>query len=351
MTALVEIIDWSVALLPVLLMLALFIWLDVFKLMSLLETVGLLLLGAVAALGAYPLSGVFLDTLPLGFSAYSRFVAPWIEEALKAAMIISLFRFNRIGFKLDAIISGFAVGAGFSAVENILYLLRFPELTAAVWLVRGLGTAVMHGTTLAILAAIAHELAERETRGAAEAYDFRPWWFVPGFLPAVAIHTLFNQFPDQPTLAMVGTLVLAPIALLSILRFGQGEARDWLVSDRDSHRTMLEAFSEGRFPDDPANRRIAQLAARSDRQTGERIREYCELLTRLVATAEDILLEQSGDRERVAADASSAFVRLEQLRREMGRSTVAALTPLLPFSRNDYWELSELRERRSKQPV
>ena len=64
-------------------------------------------------------------------------------------------------------------------------------------MVRGLGTAIMHGTTLAILAAIAHELAERETRGAARDYDFNPLWFVPGFLAAVAIHTLFNQFPER----------------------------------------------------------------------------------------------------------------------------------------------------------
>ena len=41
----------------------------------------------------------------------------------------------------------------------------------------------------------------------------------------------------------------------------------------------------------------------------------------------------------------ASFTRLAQLKRALGRSTMAALTPLLPFSRNDYWELSELRER------
>ena len=97
----------------------------------------------------------FLDTLPIGFSNYSRFVAPWIEEALKALAIVALFAFNRIGYKLDAVISGFAIGAGFSVVENIFYLWRFPDLSAPVWMVRGLGTAVMHGTTTAVLAAIA----------------------------------------------------------------------------------------------------------------------------------------------------------------------------------------------------
>ncbi|HEU4704606.1 MAG TPA: PrsW family glutamic-type intramembrane protease, partial [Sphingomicrobium sp.] len=174
-----EIIDWSVALIPVLVMVALFIWLDVFKLMTFTETMVLLLLGGVAALVAYPVSGRMLDTLPIGFSAYSRLVAPWIEEALKGLVVVSLFVANRVGFKLDAVISGFAVGAGFSVVENIVYLTRFPELAANVWLVRGLGTAVMHGTTLAILAAIAHELAERETREAAGDYGFNPLWFLP----------------------------------------------------------------------------------------------------------------------------------------------------------------------------
>ena len=139
-----DILDWSVALLPVLALTAGFMWLDVFKLMSVWETLGLLLLGGIAAAAAFPFSGIFLDSLPIGFNNYSRFVAPWIEEAVKAIVIISLFRFNRIGFKLDAVISGFAVGAGFSVVENIVYLLRFPDLEPSVWLVRGLGTVMLY---------------------------------------------------------------------------------------------------------------------------------------------------------------------------------------------------------------
>lgn len=338
-------INWSIALVPVLIMTAGFIWLDVFKLMSLRETLGLLLLGGIVAVTAYPLSGVFLDTLPIGFSNYSHYVAPWIEEALKAIVIISLFRFNWIGFKLDAVIAGFAVGAGFSVVENVLYLLRFPDFAPAVWLVRGLGTAVMHGTTLAIMAAIAHELAERETRGTAEDYDFNPLWFVPGFIAAVAIHTVFNLFPHQPMLAMLGTLVLAPLALMAIFRFGTGEAQQWLAVERDAHRAMLDRLRAGHFPDDPCGRRIAALAARAGARTGALIREYWEVLTRLVLAAENTLVQQSADGDRIETDVGAAFNRLADLKRELGPSTMAALTPLLPFSRNDYWELSELHER------
>jgi RsiW-degrading membrane proteinase PrsW (M82 family) len=341
----IEIIDWSVALVPVLLLTAGFIWLDVFKLMSVWETLGLLLFGGIAAAAAYPLSGAFLDTLPIGFINYSRFVAPWIEEALKTIVIISLFRFNRIGFKVDAVISGFAVGAGFSVFENILYLMRFPGLDPGVWMVRGLGTAIMHGTTLAILAVIAHELAERETREAADDFDFNPLWFVPGFLAAVALHTVFNQFPEQPMLAMIGMLVVGPLGLMAVFCFGAGEAAQWLTVEREGHRALLETLSAGRFPDDPRGRRIAALAARSGGRTGALIREYYELLARLVLTAEETLLEESADSDEADADSAAAFTRLAELKRELGRSTMSALKPLLPFSRNDYWELSELRER------
>src|ERR1700759_428289 len=113
-------IHWGVALVPVLALLGLFIWLDAFKLMNVGEVTSLLLFGALGAFLAWPVSGRLLDTLPIGFSLYSRFIAPWIEEAIKAAIMIGLFRFNRIGYKLDAVISGFAIGAGFSVVENII---------------------------------------------------------------------------------------------------------------------------------------------------------------------------------------------------------------------------------------
>ena len=170
-----------------------------------------------------------LDTLPIGFSFYSRFLAPWVEEALKGVIVIVLFRMNRIGYKLDAVLTGFAIGAGFSVVENIFYLTMFPDYGAGTWLVRGLGTAVMHGTATALFAAIAHEIAERENREAAGEFNFGAWWFFPGYFAAVAVHMLFNQFPEQPLLAMMGAMVVSPILLMAIFHFGQAEASRWLA--------------------------------------------------------------------------------------------------------------------------
>ena len=255
---LTEAAHWGLALVPVLILLTLFVWLDAFKLMSFGEILLLLVLGGVAALAAYPISGRMIDTLPIGFNFYSRYIAPWIEEALKAIVMIALFRMNRIGYKLDAVVSGFAIGAGFSVVENILYLMIFPDYGAGTWLVRGLGTAVMHGTTLALLAAIAHELAERESREAAGNFNFNLLWFLPGYLVAVAIHTAFNHFPDRPLLAMMGAAIFAPIAIMAIFHFGTAEAQGWLVAETAERRRSSLRCAPADRPDSPSGRRISR---------------------------------------------------------------------------------------------
>ena len=346
MTLLPTFAHWALALVPVLILLAVFVWLDAFKLTCFGEIVLLLAAGGLGAIAAYPIAGRFIDTLPIGFSGYSRFVAPWIEEAIKTVIMVLLFRFNRIGYKLDAVISGFAIGAGFSVVENIIYLLRFPDYGAGTWLVRGLGTAVMHGTTLAILAATAHELAEREMRGSAGNFDFRPWWFVPGYLLAVALHTAFNQFPDRPMLAMLGAAVFAPLAMIGIFSFGTTEAEGWLKADHAEHEAQLSALRAGDWPDSPAGRKIAALAERLGPQAAARVRRYWELQAWLVAEAEQVMLKEAGgdatfDREQVRA----ALAELAGLRQALGRSAFTALNALLPFSRNDHWEVAELRQR------
>jgi RsiW-degrading membrane proteinase PrsW (M82 family) len=346
MSWLVETIHWAVALIPVLVMLGIFIWLDAFALMSRGEVLVLLALGAVGALVAWPLSGRLLDTLPIGFSLYSRFIAPWIEEAIKAVIMITLFRLNRIGYKLDAVISGFAIGAGFSVVENIFYLTIFPNYGTGTWLVRGLGTAIMHGTTLAVLAAIAHEFAERETRGIASDYHFNIVWFVPGYGVAVALHTAFNQFPDRPMIAMLGAVLVAPLALITILNFGTAEAQRWLAAECGEHRAQVETLRLGRWPEGPAGQKIAALAGRLDPETVKRVRRYWELQAWLVAEAEETMMEEAaGDAEFDPAKIRSAIAELGGLKQAIGRSTFAALQALLPFSRNDLWEVSELKQR------
>ena len=251
---------------------------------------------------------------------------------------------NRIGYKLDAVISGFAIGAGFSVVENILYLTIFPDYGAGTWLVRGLGTAVMHGTTLALLAAIAHEFAERETREAAGDFDFNLLWFLPGYLVAVAIHTAFNQFPDRPLLAMMGA--------------------DPRRADRDDGHLPSSApprRSAGSSPNSPSTRRSSMRCApaagptdppaagsprwpaRLDAEGAKRVRRYWELQAWLVAEAEETMMEEAaGDATFDKAEVRAAFAELDGLARARAEHLRGAARRCCRSAATIYWEVAEL---------
>jgi hypothetical protein len=58
--------------------------------------------------------------------------------------------------------------------------------------------------------------------------------------------------------------------------------------------------------------------------------------------------EVQGDVEMKGAEIHAALAELAGLRKALGRSTYAAVKSLLPFSRNDDWEVSELRQRLSR---
>src|SRR6478735_2841453 len=145
-----------VALCPVLLLLVLFERLDVFRLVSTGGVLAYLGIGAGLATLSYLANGRVMDGLPIGFSDYSRYVSPVIEETLKAMVVVVLFARSRIGFKLDAAIAGFGIGAGFAVCENAYFITLFPDANLGVWLVRGFRTAVMHGGATALFAVITH---------------------------------------------------------------------------------------------------------------------------------------------------------------------------------------------------
>jgi len=133
------------ALLPVLLFLVGLVQLDGYKLVRLRMMLALVAAGAVAAGVSFLINNAAYAHFPWGFQAYSRYASPWIEESLKAALLIFLIRTRRVGLPVDAAIAGFAIGTGFALVENLYYLTSQPHTALPVQVIRGFGTAIMHG--------------------------------------------------------------------------------------------------------------------------------------------------------------------------------------------------------------
>ncbi|HEX5265121.1 MAG TPA: PrsW family glutamic-type intramembrane protease [Phenylobacterium sp.] len=335
-----------VAISPVVVLLIVFERLDVFRLVSTGSVVAYAAAGAALAALSYVANGHVMDGLPIGFTDYSRYVAPVIEETLKALIIVGLFALDRIGFKLDAAIAGFAVGAGFSVFENGYYLWLFREANLGVWIVRGFGTAVMHGGATALFAVITHEFSEHQAHRQGRHSRLYPWVFIPGLAVAIVVHSAFNHLPGDPLLAMLAAMVVIPITLLAVFSKGGATAHDWLEHDHEGHAQMLADIREGRFAETPDGRAIAATAARFPPRLRADVGAWIELQLTLVLRAEELILAfERGERPEVGAAEHAQFQRLHELGRTIGHAARHAILPHLRFSRSDLYEMHMLRHR------
>jgi len=137
-------INVTVALSPVIVFLYAMVHLDSFKLVRFGFVLQMLVVGALLAGVSYLINGAISSGFHVGISDYTRFVAPTVEELLKASALVVLFWMNRIGFRVDAAIIGFAIGTGFSMAENAYLLHVLTQANVTVWIFRGFGTAMMH---------------------------------------------------------------------------------------------------------------------------------------------------------------------------------------------------------------
>src|SRR5512139_2904510 len=198
-----------VGLLPVLSFLAALLYLDSYKLVKLRAVIAVVAAGPAVAGAGYFANAWLMDASGLEFRTFTRYVAPVGEELLKGLVIVALVRAHRVGFLVDAAIFGFAVGAGFALVENLFYLHQTPGAGLGVWIVRGFGTAIMHGGATALFAVLG--LARIERAGVGQ--------YLPGFAIAVVLHSAFNHFFLSPILSTAGILlVLPPILNLAFTR-------------------------------------------------------------------------------------------------------------------------------------
>ncbi len=323
-------------LLPVAVFLLALIVIDSYKLVRFRTLLIAIAAGAAAAGASYVLNTELLKLFGGGLSVYSRTCSPFVEEILKAAVLIYFFKSHRIGFLVDAAILGFAAGAGFALVENVYYLSSSPDASALVWLIRGLGTAVMHGGTTAMLAAITKGLADRFSRDPGVVV-------LPGLAVAVAVHSGFNHFFLPPLLMTAVIVVLLPLVALPVFIASEKITRRWLDAGFDSDVELLGFITAGRVTTTQAGRYLLSLKARFP---GEVVADMLCLLRvhlELSVSAKGILLmREEGYPVTVDPGVKAKFEELAYLEKSIGPTGMRTIAPLLHRSSRDLWELHML---------
>jgi protease PrsW len=326
-----------IALVPVLLFLGALVQGDSYKLLRLKTVLAIAAAGALAA-GASYVANVWAYAHFAGdFQAYSRYISPWIEESLKAVVLVFLIRTRRVGLPVDAGIAGFAIGTGFALVENLYYLASRPDAALAVQVIRGFGTAIMHGGAATVLAMISVTLYERRPNGGLHL-------MLPGFLSAVALHAGFNQLLMRPVLATLATVLVLPFVIYLVFQHSERVLRDWLDTDLDCNARLLELINSGTFLDSPLGRVLESLR---DRFRGEDLADMLCLLRlhgELALRAKGVLLLRESGMEELALDDETRdkLAELAQLERAIGRTGMLALRPLMMATGKDIWQLKLL---------
>lgn len=329
------IVPLLVGLLPVLGFLAVLVLLESYRLVRLSTVVAVVAAGAAVAAACYFLNDWLLGTLDWDLTRYSRYVAPLVEELLKAAVVGVLVHAHRVGFVVDGAILGFAVGAGFAVVENLHYQQVAPDAGLGTWIVRGFGTAIMHGGATAIYTMATLALIER-TRP-------RVLAFVPGFALALALHSLYNHMFLSPKLSTLAVLVIIPPLILLVFQRSQGAVGDWLGRGFDSDAERLELILSGRFSDSPIGRYLATLQRRFAGPVVADLLCYLRLHTELAMRAKGLLLmRESGFDVPLDDETRAKFDELRYLEKSIGRTGMLALQPVLPMSQKELWQLQML---------
>lgn len=328
-----------ISIVPVAVFLGSLVALDSYKLVrmrAVLATVGV---GALAGLFAYLVNSQLMGVLGGDPTVVSRYIAPVVEEGIKASYILYRIRSQKVGFLVDAGIHGFAIGAGFALVENIYYFLAFPSASVYVWLVRGFGTAIMHGGVTTIFSVVSKNLLDQNPDS--------PWIrILPGFLFAVMIHSLYNHFFLKPVLSAVLMLVVVPAAMTFVFSLSERILRKWLGVGFDTDQELYSLITSGNISETHVGMYVQSLQSSFPAEVVVDLVCYLRLYLELSIQAKGILLmRQAGFEAPPDPEVKEKFAELRQLEKNIGPTGKLALLPFLHTSTRDLWQLHMLEAK------
>lgn len=320
-----------VALVPVLIFLALLVILDSFKLVKTSAVAFAIGAGMAAAILSIPVTQRVEALTHASPLVVVRYIGPLVEETLKLAFIALLLYRKRIGFPVDAGVLGFAVGAGFSLVENVVFLRTLTDGTLTLWLVRGLGTAILHGGTTSIAAMIAKMLSEGSPNTLV-----RP--LASGWGAAMVLHSAYNHLLLPPVYATLFVLIVFPLLILVVFERSEQATREWVGAGLDLDVELLQLISSETFQ---VTRFGTYLEELRERFPGPVVVDmFCLLRLELELSVQAkglLIAREAGLALAPHPDIAAGLEELRHLRASIGPTGLLALTPLHVTSHRDEW--------------
>ncbi len=330
-----------VGLLPVLVFLVALTSLDSYKLVRPKWIAAAIAAGCVLAVACWAGNAALQARLGVSAGAYSRYAAPLVEETAKALVVVALVRANRVGFLVDAAIFGFAIGTGFALVENVYYWYSLESPGVSLWIVRGFGTAIMHGGTTAIFGISGKALTE--LRG------LRAGGWAIALAVAASIHSTFNHFFVSPVLSTALIIVVLPPLIFFVFQRSEKALEGWLHVGFDADTELLEMILAGTVSQSHVG---AYLQSLKERFRGEVVVDmlcYLRLHLELSLRAKGLLMMREAGFPVVLDAADKAKLEeLDYLERSIGPTGKLAMAPFLRTSSRDLWQIYMMRDEAAR---
>jgi len=314
----------AICLLHVLLLLVMLVRLDRLRLARRGIIVLCIAMGVGVMLLCLGFSTALISWFGVPFHGYVRFAAPVVEESMKLFVLAALFARNRIGFMIDAAIYGFAIGTGFALAENAYYLYwpSIRELFVHEMVVRGAGTAVMHGGTTALAGIMCAGGLNRSGRLFLT--------MIPALIVAVGLHILFNFSHEPGMLTSMATFILFPFIIIGVFRLNERVIRRWLDSGFISDVNLLMMIRKGRFTPSNAGKYLQSLSSYFSPLGLVDLYCYLDLTLELSTRARArIMMQEAGIIPPADPDRTGELRELKALRGRIGLTGYLALAPLI----------------------
>lgn len=322
----------TVALAPVLTFLLALVFFDTFRLVRPRRILWAVVVGAGCGLVTFIVNTSIMSILRWEVFTFAIFIAPLVEEAIKALYLWWLVRTGRAGFMVDAAILGFATGAGFALAENLYYLDVLPDAPLIVWFIRGFGTAVMHGGATAIFAILMRSIGDQRRPGS-------PGVWLPGLVLAIVFHSAFNRFMIWPVPTTIGLLVVLPVALVLVFRAGEKRLRHWLGVGFDRDTELLALIREGEVSQTPLGRYLLSLRGSFRPDTVADMLCLLRLQAELSIRAKGLLvMKEHGLKPPRDPEIAEKLAEVRWLERSVGRTGLLALRPVCRWRDANRWQ-------------
>lgn len=274
----------------------------------------------------------------------STWLFPLLEELLKALPLVIVIYRKRLAFFAEALIYGAAIGAGFSLLENIIYVGAFENFSIGDAVVRGFGTSILHMGCTALCASC---MLLGMRYAASRSLPFKTLAIIAGFIPSFLIHFVYNLFLLPELLQMALAIAVMLGLFLLIYWFDNRKIHDWLDRCIANDMSLLKAMREGHLAGTAAGEYLLAVRERFKPEVFFDICVYLGLYLELSIAAKSRMILKEAEMDfpipdQVHEENMAKITELAALERNIGPAGISVLRPVVDFKVADNWVISEL---------